>query len=138
MFLNVATAAPKVNFATLGPIIGGPTTGLPTTGFFGTQVIPYLRPLAAGGDPGDANQTQVPQNFRNPYTEQWNLGVQHSFTPRIVAEIRYVGNHAVGQFQELNGNPALGPLINAGFQNAIPSGLNPVLTAGTPGFTTEM
>ena len=135
MFLNVATAAPKVNFATLGPVIGGPSTGLPTTGFFGTQVIPYLQPLAAGGDPGDANQTQVPQNFRNPYTEQWNLGVQHSFTPRIVAEIRYVGNHAVGQFQELNGNPALGPLINAGFQNAIPSGLTPCSTPGTPGFT---
>jgi outer membrane receptor protein involved in Fe transport len=136
MFLNVATAAPKVNFSTLGPAIPGETTtGLPTTGFFGTQVIPFLEPLAAGGIPGMANQTQVPQNFRNPYTEQWNLGVQHSFTPRIVAEIRYVGNHAVGQFQELNGNPALGPLINAGFQNVIPSGLTPCATPGTPGFT---
>jgi hypothetical protein len=133
MFLNVATAAPKVNFATLGPIVGGTSTGLPTTGLFGTDVIPFLGPLAAGGNPGFANQTQVPQNFRNPYTEQWNLGVQHSFTPRIVAEVRYVGNHAVAQFQELNGNPALGPLIAAGFQNVIPSGLTPCTTAGAPG-----
>ncbi len=134
MFLNIATGAPKVNFAALGPLVGGPTTGLPTTGFFGTQVIPFLEPLAAGGDPGFATQTQVPHNFRNPYTEQWNLGIQHSFTPRIVAEVRYVGNHAVGQFQELNGNPALTPLINAGFQNVIPAGLKPCSDSNAPGF----
>jgi hypothetical protein len=133
MFLNVATSAPKVNLATLGPIVGGPTTGLPSTGFFGTQVIPFLQPQAAGGDPGFASQVQVPQNFRNPYTEQWNLGIQHSFTPRIVAEVRYVGNHAVGQFQELNGNPALQPLIDAGFQNLIPAGLTPCSTPNAPG-----
>jgi len=134
MFLNVATAAPKVNFATLGPIVGGAPTGLPTAGLFGTQVIPFLQPLAAGGNPGVANQTQVPQNFRNPYTEQWNLGIQHSFTPRIVGEVRYVGNHAVGLFQELNGNPALGPLISAGFQNLIPAGLKPCGDSNAPGF----
>jgi len=135
MFLNVATAAPKVNFASLGPLFGGAApTGLPSTGLFGTQVIPFLEPLAAGGNPGFANQTQVPHNFRNPYTEQWNFGIQHSFTPRIVAEVRYVGNHAVGQFQELNGNPSLTPLINAGFQNVIPAGLTPCSNPNAPGF----
>ena len=134
MFLNVATAAPKVNFASLGPLFGnGGSTGLPTAGLFGTQVIPYLTPFAAGGDPGFANQTQVPNNFRNPYTEQWNFGIQHSFTPRVVAEVRYVGNHAVGQFQERNGNPALQPLIDAGFSNVIPAGLTPCTTPGAPG-----
>ena len=134
MFLNVATAAPKVNFATLGPIVGGPTTGVPTNGVFGTQVIPFLQPLAAGGDPGFANQVQVPQNFRNPYTEQWNLGIQYSFTPRIVGEVRYVGNHAIAQFQELNGNPALAPLVSAGFGNVIPAGLTPCSDPSAPGF----
>ncbi|HEY1679115.1 MAG TPA: TonB-dependent receptor [Candidatus Sulfotelmatobacter sp.] len=134
MFLNVATAAPKVNFASIGPLFGaGASTGLPTDGLFGTQVIPYLTPFAAGGDPGFANQTQVPQNFRNPYTEQWNIGIQHSFTPRVVGEVRYVGNHAVGQFQESNGNPALQPLIDAGFSNLIPAGLTPCTTPGAPG-----
>ncbi len=135
MFLNVATGAPKVNFATLGPLAGAAaTTGLPTTGLFGTQVIPFLQPLAAGGNPGFASQTQVPNNFHNPYTEQWNLGIQHSFTPQVVAEVRYVGNHAVGQFQELNGNPELTPLINAGFQNVIPAGLTPCNDPNAPGF----
>src|SRR6202040_262703 len=37
--------------------------------------------------------------------------------------------------QELNGNPALGPLIGAGFQNVIPAGLTPCATAGAPGFS---
>ena len=77
---------------------------------------------------------QVPHNFHNPYTEQWNLGIQHSFTPRIVGEVRYVGNHAVGQFQELNGNPSLTPLIDAGFQNVIPAGLTPCSNPSAPGF----
>ena len=134
LFLNVATSAPSVNLATLGPVVGGPSTGLPTTGVFGTQVIPFLQPLAPVGNPGFANQTQVPSNFRNPYSEQWNFGFQHSFTSRIVGEVRYVGNHGVHEFQELNGNPALGPLIAAGFQNVIPAGLTPCTTSGTPGF----
>ena len=134
LFLNVATSAPSVNFATLGPVVGGQSTGLPTGGFFGTQVIPFLQPLAPVGNPGFANQTQVPSNFRNPYSEQWNFGLQHSFTSRIVGEVRYVGNHTVHEFQELNGNPALGPLIQAGFQNVIPAGLTPCATSGAPGF----
>jgi outer membrane receptor protein involved in Fe transport len=134
LFLNVATSAPSVNLATLGPVVGGQSTGLPTTGFFGTQVIPFLQPLAPTGNPGLANQTQVPSNFRNPYSEQWNIGLQRSFTSRIVGEVRYVGNHAVHEFQELNGNPALGPLIQAGFRNVIPAGLTPCATSGAPGF----
>ena len=134
LFLNVATSAPSVNLATLGPVVGGQSTGLPTAGVFGTQVIPFLQPLAPVGNPGFANQTQVPQNFRNPYSEQWNFGLQRSFTSRIVGEVRYVGNHGVHEFQELNGNPALGPLINAGFQNVIPAGLTPCTTPNTPGF----
>jgi outer membrane receptor protein involved in Fe transport len=135
MFLNVATGAPSVNFSTLGPIVGTPSTGLPTTGFFGTQVIPYLNPLVPRVNPGEDNQTQVPQNFRNPYTEQWNLGIQRTIiNNKVVAEVRYVGNHQISQFQDLNGNPALNPLIAAGFGKLIPAGLKPCTTPGTPGF----
>ena len=133
MFLNVATGAPKVNLATLGPLAAQAPVGIPSAGAFGTQIIPALAPLAAGGDPGFASQIQVPNNFRNPYTEQWNFGIQHSFTPKVVAEVRYVGNHAVAQFQELNGNPALQPLIDAGFSNLIPAGLTPCTDPNAPG-----
>jgi len=129
MFLNVGDSAPSVNFATL---FG---TGLPNTGFFGTQVIPYLQPQTPASNPGFANQSQVSPTFRNPYSEQWNVGLQRAFNSRIVAEVRYVGNHGVHLFQILNSNPALGPLISSGFQNVIPSGLTPCSTPGAPGFT---
>jgi hypothetical protein len=128
MFLNVGDSAPSVNFATL---FG---TGLPTSGFLGTQVIPYLQPQTPASDPGFANQATVSPNFRNPYSEQWNFGLQRSFTPRIVGEVRYVGNHGVALFQSINSNPALGALMAAGFQSAIPSGLTPCSTPGAPGF----
>jgi hypothetical protein len=128
MFLNVATSAPAVNLATL---FG---TGLPTSGFYGTQVIPYLQPLAPVGNPGFSDQTQVTSNFHNPYSEQWNFGIQRSFRSNIVGEVRYVGNHGVGEFQALNGNPALGPLIAGGFSNVIPAGLTPCTNPTAPGY----
>jgi hypothetical protein len=37
-------------------------------------------------------------------------------------------------FQDVNTNPALGPLITAGFGNLIPAGFTPCTTSGTPGF----
>lgn len=125
MFLNVATSSPSVNSATIIP--GAP---LPSTGNYqGSQILPFLQSTGAlstaGINPGVRNHTTVAPNFRSPYAEQWNFGIQRSFNPRIVGEVRYVGNHSVGQFQTVNGNPALQPLVNAGFSNLIPSGMTP-------------
>lgn len=134
MFLNSATSAPAVNLAQLlGPAIGG-TTVLPSSGFFGTQLVPFLSPQVPLGDPGFASQLLVDPKFHNPYSEQWNLGIQRAFNSRIVAEVRYVGNHTIGNFQTLNGNPYLQSLVDAGFQNLIPSGLTPCSDPNAPGF----
>jgi hypothetical protein len=98
-------------------------------------VIPFLSPLVPRENPGLAIQQQVPQNFRNPYAEQWNLGIQRTIVNnKVVAEVRYVGNHAIAQFQTLNGNPALEPLIAAGFGKVIPWGLKPCSNPNAPGF----
>jgi hypothetical protein len=35
------------------------------------------------------------RNFRTPYVENWTLGVQHSFSGKLVLDATYVGNHAV-------------------------------------------
>jgi hypothetical protein len=75
----------------------------------------------------------VAPNFRRPYSEQWNFGVQRAFTPRIVGEVRYVGNHGVGLFQTVNGNPPLNTLIADGFSNVIPAGLQPCTDSTKPG-----
>jgi hypothetical protein len=41
------------------------------------------------------NYTVVNLNFREPYTESWNLSVQRSLPFKLVAEAAYVGNHGV-------------------------------------------
>jgi Carboxypeptidase regulatory-like domain len=41
------------------------------------------------------NYTVVNLNFREPYTESWNLAVQHSLPGKFVLEAAYVGNHGV-------------------------------------------
>ncbi len=41
------------------------------------------------------NYTVVNLNFREPYTESWNLSVQRSLPLKLVAEVAYVGNHGV-------------------------------------------
>jgi hypothetical protein len=131
MFLNVATSSPSVNAVTLG---GAGT--LPLSGSYtGAQLIPFLAPLTdtTGINPGIRNHTTVGSDFRNPYSEQWNFGVQREITSKVVGEVRYVGNHGVGLFQTRNGNPALNALIANGFSSLIPAGLTPCTTAGAPG-----
>src|SRR5260370_38860572 len=50
----------------------------------------------------------------------------------MVLEVRYVGNHVVGNFQTDNANPALSGLVANGFSSFIPSGVAPCATAGAP------
>ena len=134
MFLNVANSAPAVNSASFADANPALNPGLPSTGFLGPDVQAALLPLVPRGDPGTQVQTRVAPDFRNPYSEQWNLGVQRQFGSRAAVEVRYVGNHTIGNFQNTNGNIALGPLIAAGFGNLIPAGLTPCSDPTAPGF----
>lgn len=130
IFSNVANTAPTVNLATVtscpGCLVG---SGI------GGDVRNATLPLVPNGvDPGRRTQDIVTPNFHNPYSQEWNLGVQREIGSHLVAEARYVGNHTVGLFQSFNANPALGTLIANGFSNVIPSGLTPCSTPGAPGF----
>ena len=81
-------------------------------------VRPLLRPAYcrwASSDPIFLTQTRVADDFHSPYSEQWSFGVQHQFGRKHVAEVRYVGNHGVGLFQNVNSNFFIGPIMN-GFQ----------------------
>ena len=131
MFLNVATSSPSVNAVqTVAPLP-------PSGNFQGAEILPFLQANGfvdtTGINPGVKNHTTVAPNFHNPYSEQWNVGIQRSINSKIVAEVRYVGNHAVGQFQTVNGNPALSDLIAGGFSNLIPPGLTPCPDPTQPG-----
>jgi hypothetical protein len=74
-------------------------------------------------DPRFLSQTQVSPDFHSPYSEQFSLGVQHQFGKNNVAEVRYVGTHGIGLFQNVNGNFFVGPLLN-GIPNWEGTGVN--------------
>jgi outer membrane receptor protein involved in Fe transport len=131
--LNVASAAPVVNSATLN---SGTLPGMPTSGFDGAASrqsgLPFI---PTGGDPAiNRTLSLVSPNFHNPYSEQWNFGVQRELTPNAVLELRYLGNHSVGLFQNLNANPGLNYYIARGFSSVIPQGLTPCADPTQPGF----
>jgi hypothetical protein len=52
------------------------------------------------------------RNLRNPYVQQWSIGIQRALSNADALEIRYVGNHAVGLYRaqdvdQINLTPAL-------------------------------
>jgi len=136
MFLNEATAAPVVN---AGSIVSPNCTApcLPTSGFLGSDVrAAHLIDIPRGVNPGTRTNTRVANDFHEPYTQEWTLGVQHELTSKMALEVRYVGNHVVGNFQTINANPALAGLIANGFSSFIPAGITPCATPGAPGQST--
>ncbi len=134
IFLNVATAAPTVNAGSLS-LATCTAPCFPLSGFTGNDVRAlHLSDIPTGGNPGARTQTRVSNDFHNPYSQQWNFGVQRQITSKMAAEVRYVGNHTVGNFVTVNANPVLSGLIGNGFGSLIPSGITQCATPGTPGF----
>jgi outer membrane receptor protein involved in Fe transport len=132
---NIGGSAPFTNLATIADSTGAPA-GLPNVPTLdGTSIASALFPLAPKGNPGFATELQFGKNFRNPYSEQWNLGIQRQIGTKMAAEVRYVGNHGVGNFQEINGNPDVLALTSNGFGSFVPTGLSPCTTPGQPGST---
>ncbi len=132
--LNVSSVAPMVNSTTLNVANGDVVPGMPTSGFSGAAARPtFQASLPVGTNPGLRSQSLVADNLHNPYSEQWNLGVQYEISPKVVVESRYLGNHGVGLYQNLNGNVAVTPFTANGFASFVPSGVTACTTAGAPG-----
>jgi hypothetical protein len=101
IFLNVATVAPVVNAGTLFNV------GVPADATGSGVQAAYLSSIPRGGNPGARSQTRVSPDFHNPYVQQWSFGLTREITRSIAFETRYVGNHGVGNFQTINGNPLI-------------------------------
>lgn len=135
---NVEGSSPFTNLATIPQdLSGNGAAGLPNiSNLDGANIAAALFPLAPKGNPGLATELQFGPNFRNPYSEQWNLGIQRQLGSRTAVEVRYVGNHDLGNFQEINGNPDVAAFINNGFGNSVLPGLRtPCTTPNAPGST---
>jgi outer membrane receptor protein involved in Fe transport len=129
---NIEGTAPFTNLATISDANGGvPLPNIPS--LTGAAIAAALFPQVAKENPGSATELQFGKNFGNPYSEQWNLGIQRQLTNRVGMEIRYVGNHDVKNFQEINGNPDVLPLIQNGFQKFLPAGVTACTDPTQPG-----
>jgi len=151
ILLNVSTSTPEVfNNTTNNPAPGGtvlfPLPSNPTG--------PNVRAFAAASkivavntfDPRSLTQTIVDPKFRSPYAEQWSLGFQRQINKSNVVEVRYLGTHGVGLFQQAIVNPQFNRLLNGftanvfgapmtfpGFPNLVPAGLTPTVCPAYPG-----
>ena len=134
IFLNSATAAPVVN---LGTISGcGPSKQcLSSSGSLAaqtrTQSLGYI-PTGPGINPGFRNTTYNSPNFHNPYTESYLLGFEYGLGNHAAIDVKYVGNHQVGNFQSTDGNPYLLPLQQSQFSSFVTASLCTDTTA--PGY----
>ena len=78
----------------------------------GTAVIPVVGKVGTTSLLTQ-NYTVVNLNFREPYTESWNLAVQHALPGKFVLEAAYVGNHGVDLPTAFNLNAATLPSAKA-------------------------
>ena len=108
IFLTAASGSPVVNSGTFS-CDGQTVSCLPGGGFTYAAVHALDDPLIpSGGDPRFNPEQDVPTNFRPAFVETWTLGIQHQVGRESALEIRYVGNHAMHEFQRINSNPYLG------------------------------
>ena len=101
---------------------GNFTTGIPAV------TLPSLNtgnvPL-----PYNVSTWTLPQNFRRGYIESWNLAVQRELPGSLVANVAYVGNHAVRAQAQVNINASYPGGGTAGRQLNVKYG-----TAANPNF----
>jgi hypothetical protein len=72
----------------------------PTTGFLAGGGLPAgtgsgLKTFASIADQRAATANFLPAQQQLPYSESWNLGIEHVFAKKYTAEVRYVGTRGV-------------------------------------------
>jgi len=95
--LSAQTALP--NF-TPSPIANNcPPAGVPCS-----PILPFL----------------IDPNLRTPYTQTWNIGIQHEFFPNLLFEVNYIGSKGTHLLRLVDGNPPQPALVSALEQFCVP------------------
>ena len=100
LFLTNGVYQKSITYSTAAQIAQGPVypNYLPSTNF---------SPAA-----GSLNLLFADKNFRNPYTHQANIGIEHTFTSTVTAEVSYVWSRGVRLYgvRDLNVYPEANPV----------------------------
>jgi hypothetical protein len=62
----------------------------------------------------------IDPKLKTPYSQNWNLGVQHSITPTLTLEVNYVGVKGTHIFRGVDGNPPQPNLVSQLLAYCIP------------------
>jgi outer membrane receptor protein involved in Fe transport len=97
-----------------------PGTNIPLSQWqFGVSPFPPAAPLTSELSAGATGQTMDPK-YRNPYSEQWNIGYAYQPNPISVIEVNFIHELGLHEGGEYNINPTINgvrPLATA-FANA--------------------
>ncbi len=55
----------------------------------------------------------IDPNLRTPYTQTWNIGVQHEFYPNLLFEMNYIGSKGTHLLRLVDGNPPQPGLVSS-------------------------
>jgi hypothetical protein len=110
-----------------------------TTAFLANGGLPAgqgsgLNTFASVADQRNASVNFIPAQVKLPYSETWNLGIEHSFGKNYTAEVRYVGTRGIHLpvQQQLNVQPKVSPSL------FLPTFLNQPDAATLAGLTTTL
>lgn len=79
-------------------------------------------------------QVNMPTNH-NPYIQQWTLGTQYSLTPTLLADVGYVGSHAIHEpTQNLYNTAYLPPVTGDPCNSYIDASVAPASCLSDPNF----
>jgi len=82
------------------------SAALPLVGFPATNI---------SGLTGTFNPTSFNKDWKNAYTESWNLNIQQGFGQSMVLQVGYVGNRGLHFSTTQQGNPIVDPATGARF-----------------------
>ena len=67
----------------------------------------------------------IDPKLRTPYTQTWNIGIQHEFYPNLLFEVNYIGSKGTHLLRLVDGNPPQPSLVSALEQFCVPTSMNP-------------
>src|SRR5712692_4375311 len=96
--------------------------------------FPHPFPLPAGAQAGFALQNAVFNDFKTPYSYQYNLTVQREIVHQLVVSVAYVGSRGKHLIERSDGNTPLPTVLPGGTActaSGLPDSTHPILPAGT-------